>query len=231
MGKNVVECKDLCKTFTVGDSEVHAVEKVSLKISEGEFVSVVGPSGSGKTTLLNLIGTLEKPSSGTVIIDGENTKELEIKELAEIRKEKLGFIFQFFNLVEGLTTFENAELPLIFAKKEKKERKKRVEELIKEMEINHLKDKFPEELSSGERQRVAIIRALANKPKLILADEPTGNLDSNTGKVVIEILKQLNKEKKVTILMVTHDISAAKQAKRMITMKDGKVEKDEKIEE
>ncbi len=223
----VVRCKNVEKYFTVGTNVVKAVNGVDLKLQEGEFVSVVGPSGSGKTTLLNLIGTLERPTNGDVIIDDTNVTTFNSKQLAILRRRKIGFIFQFFNLVDGLTAVENIELPLIFDNVEKEERNLRSALLIKEFNLEYLKDKFPEELSSGERQRVAIMRALISNPSVLLADEPTGNLDTKTGSKVLDLLVKLNREKNLTILMVTHDLMAAKRAEKIIYMKDGRVEKVE----
>jgi len=228
MTEEIVVCENLSKRFIVGDSVVKAVDGVDLTFHRKEFTSVVGPSGSGKTTLLNLIGTLEIPTTGKVIVNGTDLSHFSPADLTEFRRKNLGFVFQFFNLVEGLTGKENVELPLIFDGVPYEVRQRRVIEIFKEFEIEHLHNKFPEELSSGERQRVAIMRALINEPILLLADEPTGNLDTNTGQTVLELFKQLNEERGTSIALVTHDLSAAKRAKRILHMHDGKITFDQK---
>ena len=228
MTEEIVVCENLSKRFIVGDSVVKAVDGVDLTFHRKEFTSVVGPSGSGKTTLLNLIGTLEIPTTGRVIVNGTDLSHFSPADLTEFRRKNLGFVFQFFNLVEGLTGKENVELPLIFDGVPYEERQKRVDDIFKEFEIVPLQNKFPEELSSGERQRVAIMRALINEPILLLADEPTGNLDTNTGQTVLELFKQLNEERGTSIALVTHDLSAAKRAKRILHMHDGKITFDQK---
>ena len=227
MTEEIVVCENLSKRFIVGDSVVKAVDGVDLTFHRKEFTSVVGPSGSGKTTLLNLIGTLEIPTTGKIIVNGTDISHFSPADLTEFRRKNLGFVFQFFNLVEGLTGKENVELPLIFDGVPYEERQKRVDDIFKEFEIVPLQNKFPEELSSGERQRVAIMRALINEPILLLADEPTGNLDTNTGQTVLELFKQLNEERGTSIALVTHDLSAAKRAKRILHMHDGKITFDQ----
>ena len=227
MKEELVRCKGLSKTFTVGNSQVLAVNDVSVSFHKGEFTSVVGPSGSGKTTLLNLIGTLEVPTEGKIIINGTDLSAFSTEELTNFRRKNLGFVFQFFNLVEGLTGFENVELPLIFDSIPYETRQKRVNEIFEEFDIKYLKSKFPEELSSGERQRVSIMRALVNNPILLLADEPTGNLDTKTGQTVLDLFKDLNEEKGTSIILVTHDLSAAKRALRTLHMHDGKITFDQ----
>lgn len=227
MTEEIVVCENLSKRFIVGDSVVKAVNGVDLTFHREEFTSVVGPSGSGKTTLLNLIGTLEIPTTGKIIVNGTDLSHFSPADLTEFRRKNLGFVFQFFNLIEGLTGKENVELPMIFDGVPYEERKRRVDNIFKEFEIVHLQNKFPEELSSGERQRVAIMRALINEPILLLADEPTGNLDTNTGQTVLELFKQLNEERGTSIALVTHDLSAAKRAKRILHMHDGKITFDQ----
>lgn len=227
MTEEIVLCENLSKVFTVGNSKVYAVNGVSFKFNKGEFTSVVGPSGSGKTTLLNLIGTLEIPSTGKIIINGTDLSKFSQTELTNFRRRNLGFVFQFYNLVEGLTSFENIELPLIFDSVPYETRLKKVEGLLKEFKLEYLRDKFPEELSSGERQRVSIMRALVNDPVLLLADEPTGNLDTKTGQTVLDLFKVLNEERGTSIILVTHDLSAAKRAKRTLHMHDGKISFDQ----
>jgi len=223
MKREILSCNKLTKVFILGTNKIYAVNEVSFSVHEGEFVSIVGPSGSGKTTLLNLIGTLERPTRGTYIFDDKDMNALSLSELATFRRKNLGFVFQFFNLIDSLTSFENIELPLVFDGVPYEQRKKKVLSLLKEFDLMYLKDKFPEEISSGERQRVAIMRALVNDPKLLLADEPTGNLDTKTGIAVLSLFEELNKNKGITILMVTHDLSAAKRARRILHMRDGKI--------
>ena len=234
MTEEIVVCKNLKKTFTVGSSEVQAVDGVSITFTQGEFISIVGPSGSGKTTLLNLIGTLEVPTAGKIIINGTDLSNFTALELTNFRRRNLGFVFQFFNLIEGLTGAENVELPLIFDSIPQEIRRKKVDEIFEEFDLSYLKSKFPEELSSGERQRIAIMRALINEPILLLADEPTGNLDTKTGQSVLDLFEEMNAERGTSILLVTHDLSAAKRARRILHMHDGKISFDQtdvKLEE
>ncbi|MHA1345491.1 MAG: ABC transporter ATP-binding protein [Candidatus Heimdallarchaeaceae archaeon] len=231
MKEQIVICENLSKTFTVGSSEVKAVDNLSINFERGEFSSIVGPSGSGKTTLLNLVGTLEVPTEGKIVINGTDLSNFTREELTNFRRKNLGFVFQFFNLIEGLTAYENIELPLIFDSVPYEQRKKAVDSLILDFNLEYLRDKFPEELSSGERQRVSIMRALVNDPIILLADEPTGNLDSKTGRAVLDLFNNLNKERGTSILLVTHDLSAAKRANRTLHMHDGKITFDMKIEE
>ncbi len=228
MKEEIVVCKNLKKTFTVGNSKVHAVDGVSITFTNGEFISIVGPSGSGKTTLLNLIGTLEVPTNGKIIMKGIDLSDFTQIELTNFRRKNLGFVFQFFNLIEGLTGSENVELPLIFDSVPYETRQKRVDEIFKDFNLEYLKNKFPEELSSGERQRISIMRALINEPLLLLADEPTGNLDTKTGQNVLDLFEELNKERGTSILLVTHDLSAAKRARRILHMHDGRISFDQK---
>ncbi len=228
MRKEIVVCEEVSKHFVIGTNVVKAVQGVSVSLGEGEFTSIVGPSGSGKTTLLNLIGTLEVPTRGRVIIRDADLSSLSPLELIHFRRKNLGFVFQFFNLIEGLTDEENIELPLVFDSVPYEQRKTRVNQIIKEFELDHLKGKFPEELSSGERQRTAIMRALINNPVMILADEPTGNLDTKTGQAVLDLFKELNEERGTSITLVTHDLAAAKRASRILHMHDGKVTFDQK---
>ncbi|MCE7742186.1 MAG: ABC transporter ATP-binding protein [Candidatus Heimdallarchaeota archaeon] len=227
MKDEIVVCEEVSKHFIIGTNVVKAVQGVDLILRDGEFTSIVGPSGSGKTTLLNLIGTLEVPTRGRVIINDADLSNLPPLELAHFRRKNLGFVFQFFNLIEGLTTEENIELPLIFDSVPYEERKTRVNQIIKEFELDDLKGKFPEELSSGERQRTAIMRALINNPVMLLADEPTGNLDTKTGQAVLNLFKELNEERGTSITLVTHDLAAAKRARRILHMHDGKITFDQ----
>lgn len=220
----MLKVKNLTKTFHSGDNNVTAVNDISFELVTGSFNTVVGKSGSGKSTLLSLLGALDKPSSGSIDVDGTNIVNIGDHKLIGYRRDKIGFIFQSYNLIPNLSAIENVMLPLEFAGVRVVERKNRAAKLLKQVGITE--DKFnrkPARLSGGEQQRVAIARALTNKPKLILADEPTGNLDSTTGQVVIDLLKKIAKDENTTILAVTHDNGIAKQAERTFTLKDGKL--------
>jgi putative ABC transport system ATP-binding protein len=229
MAAPVLELKDVSKIYKMDEVEVHALRDVNLKINKKEMIVVIGPSGSGKSTLLNMMGCLDRPTSGKVFLDGVDISKLNDFELARIRGMKIGFVFQFFNLYPTLTTLENVELPMRIAEVDKKERRERALELLKLVGIDKRANYLPSQLSGGERQRVAIARALANDPPLILADEPTGNLDSKSGEEILQILKKLRGEKEKTVIIVTHDLYAVKHAERAIYIKDGRIIKDEKI--
>jgi putative ABC transport system ATP-binding protein len=221
----VIEMKDVNKIYKMGNSEYKALSDVNLKIKKGEFVSIVGPSGAGKSTLMNIIGCLDVATSGQYILDGEDT-DCSDNKLSEIRNRKIGFIFQNYNLLPKMNVIENVELPLIYQGLNNKEMKEKALKSLERVGLtSHIKHK-PPELSGGQKQRVAIARALATEPELLLADEPTGALDSKTGKEVIQMLKELNKEGN-TIVLITHDREIAQQAKRIITVKDGYIESDE----
>ncbi|MEM5778484.1 MAG: ABC transporter ATP-binding protein [Candidatus Aenigmatarchaeota archaeon] len=219
--QNIIELRNVSKEYGKGEAKVRAVCDVNLKIRKGENIAIMGPSGSGKSTLLHLIGCLDKPTRGKIFIDGKDISNLNENELARIRREKIGFIFQFFNLIPTFTALGNIELPMIFSKRPN--RKERAKELLRLVGLEHRLYHYPSQLSGGETQRVAIARALANEPQIILADEPTGNLDSKSGKEVMELLVKLNKEKGVTLLVITHDISIAKHAEKIIRIKDGRI--------
>jgi putative ABC transport system ATP-binding protein len=223
---NIIELQKVTKIYKLDEIEVIGVKDINLKIKKGEFVCIMGPSGSGKSTLLHLIGCLDKPTYGKIFIDGIDVSKMSENELAEIRKNKIGFVFQFFNLYPTLTALENIELPMIIAKKDRKYRRKMAMDLLKVVGMEKFKDNFPSELSGGQRQKIAIARALANDPPIILADEPTGNLDSKSGKEVMEIFKKLNEEGK-TIVVVTHNKEVAKYSERIIYLKDGKIINEE----
>jgi len=223
----VIEMKNVTKIYKMDSVSVVGVENINLKIKNSEFICVMGPSGSGKSTMLHLIGCLDKPTSGKIFIDGIDVSKMNDDELANLRKEKIGFVFQFFNLYPTLTALENVELPMIIAEKDKEFRKKRAVELLKMVGMEEFKDHLPSQLSGGQRQKVAIARALANDPPIILADEPTGNLDSKSGEEIIKIFKELNERGK-TIVVVTHNEYLARFAKRIIRLKDGKIIKDER---
>jgi len=219
---NIIELQKVTKIYKLDEVEVVGVKDVDLKIKKGEFVCIMGPSGSGKSTLLHLIGCLDKPTYGKIFIDGIDISKMSEDELAEIRKNKIGFVFQFFNLYPTLNALENVELPMIIAEKDKEYRRKRAMELLKIVGMEKFKDHFPSELSGGQRQKIAIARALANDPPIILADEPTGNLDSKSGKEVMEIFKKLHEEGR-TIVVVTHNKEVAEYSERIIYLKDGKI--------
>ncbi len=220
--KKVVELIDVKKVYRIGNEEVYAVNGITMSVEKGEFLCIMGASGSGKTTLLSLIGCLDKPTSGKVIIDGVDTSELSDKELTDIRKDKLGFVFQQYHLIPTLTAFENVELAMLIKGVPKKERERKVMELLEIMGIAHAADRKPSELSGGMQQRVAIARALANDPEILLCDEPTGNLDTKSGEIVMNLIKEQN-EKGVTVVLVTHDPDVAKYAERVVRIRDGKI--------
>jgi len=216
----IIEIHDVSKVYTIGGEEVKALDHVNLTIDKGEFVSIVGPSGSGKTTLMNIIGCLDVADEGEYLLDGQPIGKYSEKELARIRNKKLGFIFQSFNLISKMTAEENVELPLIYQRVPMSERKKRVKEALKRVELDNRSKHKPNELSGGQQQRVAIARALATDPTLILADEPTGNLDSKTGIEIMNLFNELHKSGN-TIVLITHNIDIATQAKRRVHIKDG----------
>jgi len=224
----IINLKDVCKNYEMGDSIVKAVCDVDLEIKKGDFVSIVGPSGSGKSTMMNLVGALDLASKGDIFLDKLNIEHLEESDLAQIRGKKIGFIFQTFNLIPTLNATENVALPMLFQGKEKGDREERATNLLKELGLGHRLEHLPNELSGGERQRVAIARALANNPDVILADEPTGNLDSKKGEEVAKLFLKLNKEQGKTIIMVTHDLDLAKHSHKIYHLKDGKIVKVEK---
>lgn len=221
--KPIIELKDVWKTYTMGDNQVHALKGINLKVHKGEFLAIMGTSGSGKSTAMNLIGALDVPTQGHVLLDGVDISTLSEAELARIRAKKIGFIFQKFNLISTLTAKENIMLPLTFQGIDKDKREKKAEELLKMVELGERMDHRPGELSGGQQQRVAIARALATDPEVILADEPTGNLDTNTGEIVMEFLEKLHTEQGVTIVMVTHDEETAEHAERVEILRDGEI--------
>ena len=223
--KTVIELDDVSKVYDMDSVKVEALRGVNLKIAEKEFVSIMGASGSGKSTLLNLIGALDKPTKGNVYLGGEDVSKLSGNRLARLRGETIGFIFQFFNLYPTLTARENVELPMIIHEVAKEAREKKAAKLLDKVGIGGRAEHYPSQLSGGERQRVAIARALANDPSMILADEPTGNLDSKTGMEIMHLFTQMNKEGK-TIVMVTHEKHVAVHADRLVQVKDGTVLSD-----
>jgi putative ABC transport system ATP-binding protein len=221
----VVEAINVTKTYMLGKIPVEALRGVNLKVESGDFVSILGPSGSGKSTMLNLIGALDKPTSGTLLIDGVDIGKLNDNQLAELRL-KIGFVFQFFNLIPRLTAKDNVELSMSIANMSKADRKKRALDLLETVGLKDRVNHKPAELSGGQQQRVAIARALGNNPKFLLLDEPTGNVDSKTANEVLTLIKKLNVENKVSIIMVTHDQHLAREARRTVQMFDGEITSD-----
>ena len=219
----LVEIKDVCKIYNPGENEVRALDHVSLTIDEQEFVAIIGHSGSGKSTLMNMLGCLDVPTSGEYWLHGQDVSALSDDELSDIRNREIGFIFQGFNLIPNLTALENVELPLIYRGVSKSVREELSVEALKKVGLEHRMDHKPSEMSGGQQQRVAIARAIAQAPPVILADEPTGNLDSNSTKEIMDILKGLHKEGR-TVILITHDNEIAAQAKRVIKIRDGKIE-------
>jgi len=218
----VLETKNLCKSYLIGDAVIKAVCNVNLVINRGDFMSITGKSGSGKSTLMHMLGLLDTLTSGELILNGKNIKGMNEKELAQIRNSEIGFVFQTFNLLQRTTVLENVMLPLVYSKVPKEKHEEMALEVIKQVNLEHRLNNRSNELSGGERQRVAIARALINNPSLILADEPTGNLDSKTGDEIEKIFLDLNK-KGITIVLVTHDQDLAKIAKREIVLRDGEI--------
>jgi putative ABC transport system ATP-binding protein len=219
---SMISMKKIAKTYEMGEAMVHALKEINLEVEAGEFISIVGPSGSGKSTLMNLIGCLDRPSEGEYHLDGEKVSELNDDELAHIRNKKIGFVFQTFNLLPRTNCLHNVELPLLYSNVARKEREKKALDLLRRVGLGERVYHNPNELSGGERQRVTIARALVNDPAIVLADEPTGNLDSKTGSEIMAIFTELNKEGK-TIVLVTHERYIADYSHRIITLRDGEV--------
>lgn len=227
---HLIELQDIYKIYRAGDSEVRALDGVSLQIDSGEFVSIVGQSGSGKSTLMNLLGCLDTPTRGTYLLDGSDVSSMSDNKLSDIRNRRIGFIFQGFNLVSSLSAMENVELPLIYRKMDRGQRKKLVYQSLVRVGLKKRLNHRPSEMSGGQQQRVAIARAIAAKPPVILADEPTGNLDSASSREILQILKELYMGGR-TVILITHDDGIAAQAKRVIRIMDGKIESDKENEE
>lgn len=223
MAQNIIYMKQLRKTYQTGAVSFDALKGIDLRVDRGEFIAVVGPSGSGKSTLMNVIGCLDVPSSGVYKLEGRVVNSLSSNELADIRNQKVGFVFQAFNLLPYATAAENIEVPLLFAKARGKQRRARVTELLARVGLTDKANNKPTEMSGGEMQRTAIARALANDPDIILADEPTGNLDSKSGMAIVDMFKELWQSGK-TIIIITHDVSIANQAQRIIRLKDGLID-------
>lgn len=220
----MIELKDLCKNYLVGKVEIQALHDVNLVVEDGEFVTIAGSSGSGKSTLLNMVGCLDRPSSGSVIIDGKPVEYIKDKELNILRLHTIGFIFQSFNLIPVLNVYENIELPLQLMRNiSKEEKKRRIESLIDAVGLSKRVKNLPSELSGGQRQRVAIARALVTQPRIVLADEPTANLDSKTGIEIIELMKDISKTQKTTFIFSTHDPKVMKYSERIIHLEDGRI--------
>ena len=221
----LIETRDLWKTYVMGDEEIHALKGVSISIERGEYVAIMGPSGSGKSTLMNLIGCLDTPSKGTYLLNEKEVSLMNDNELARIRNEEIGFVFQTFNLLPRATALHNVELPLVYAGMSKKDRLEQAKAAIEKVELTHRMTHKPNELSGGQRQRVAIARALVNNPSILLADEPTGNLDSKTGVEIMGLFARLHQGGN-TIIVVTHEAEIAAYAHRVIAIRDGEVERD-----
>jgi len=224
----IIQMEELAREYEMGGSKINALDGVNLEIKRGEYVSIVGPSGSGKTTLFNLIGGLDRPTLGVVYIDGVDISKLDAYELAWLRCRKIGYIFQTFNLIPVLTATENVALPTVFAGVPRDEGLKRAEKILASVGLGERLHHKPSELSAGQQQRVAISRAMANDPAIILADEPTGNLDLNTGMEIIDLLHGLNKSRGMTLIAATHDLKMIKASDRIVWMRDGKIEKIER---
>ncbi len=219
---SIIETKNLSREFKMGADTVRALDGVSFSVEEGEFLAIVGPSGSGKSTLLHIIGALDESTGGEIVVDGRPVSSMTEEEKARYRNEKVGFVFQDFNLIGHMTALENVRLPLMFSGAHPPEREDRARESLEAVGLSHRARHLPGELSGGERQRVAIARALATRPRILLADEPTGNLDSKTGGEVVKILKDLNKKRNLTVIVVTHNDSVSRAATRILNMFDGR---------
>ncbi len=225
---NLLQLKGITKTYITGETKFDALKDVNLIINEGEFVSITGPSGTGKSTLMHIIGLLDNPTSGEILLEGKDVAKLKESQLATIRNVTLGFVFQQFNLLAKTSSLENVILPLLYSDVPLGKRQGMGMEMLGKVGLLDKVKNFPSQLSGGQQQRVAIARALVNNPKIILADEPTGNLDTKSGHEVMEILHKLNEEDKRTVILVTHDLEMAKTAKRMVVIRDGTIEKDSK---
>ena len=225
---NVIETRDLCRTFGSEEIEIIALDHVSIDIEEGEFTAIIGPSGSGKTTLLHLIGGLDEPNSGSVMLSGNNIANMSGNELSDFRRDHIGFVFQAYNLIPVLSAEENIEYIMLLQGVGAVERKKRVKEMLAMVELDGLGDRRPAQLSGGQQQRVAVARAMASNPDIILADEPTANLDSKTGISLLDVMRDLNQQRNMTFVFSTHDEKIMERATRLIHLRDGKVERDER---
>jgi putative ABC transport system ATP-binding protein len=220
----IVQVKNINKIYGENKISITALKNINLKIEKGEFTALVGPSGSGKTTLLNLIGGLDKPTSGEIIIDEKNISNLNKNELTELRLRNIGFVFQFYNLILVLTAFDNVEYVMLLQGISREERKEKAFQILKEVGLSGFENRRPNEMSGGQQQRVAVARAIVSEPKIILADEPTANLDSKTGASLLDLMKELNEKKKATFIFSTHDKMVMQRAKRLIHLKDGEID-------
>jgi putative ABC transport system ATP-binding protein len=227
-GEPIIQARDIHKVYQLGETQVHALRGVSLDVRRGEFVAIMGASGSGKSTFMNILGCLDKPTSGQYLLEGIDVSQMDKKALAGIRNRKIGFVFQGFNLLARTTALENTELPTLYARIDKAERHRRAVEALNLVGLGDRIDHFPSQLSGGQQQRVAIARALVNRPSILLADEPTGNLDSRTSVEVMEVLQALNRQG-LTIILVTHEHDIAQFTKRSIVFRDGKIKRDEPV--
>lgn len=227
--KEILNMQDIVKCYYLGGEEQKVLNNVNLKMNEGEFISILGPSGSGKSTLINIIGCLDVPTKGTYVLDGKNVEDLDEKELARIRNHEIGFIFQSFQLLPRLNALENVELPLIYAGVPAQERRQRAMTMLERVGLNNKMRNYPNQLSGGQMQRVAIARSVVTEPTILLADEPTGALDQKTGQQIMELFKELNQEGR-SIVMITHDINIAKYAKRIVSILDGELTEMEMIQ-
>jgi putative ABC transport system ATP-binding protein len=227
MAKKIIELQNLTKTYKVGDTEVQALRGVSYSVEEGDFMAIMGPSGSGKSTLMNIIGCLDKPTSGNYILEGEDVSTFDKNKLARIRNQKIGFVFQTFNLLSRTSALENVELPLLYSNVHTKQMHEMALKALESVGLKNRADHKTNQLSGGEQQRIAIARALLNNPALILADEPTGNLDSKTSSEIMDIFTKLNVEKGITMVMVTHESDIAAYARKRIHVRDGRIIREE----
>jgi len=223
--EKLVDVIDVCKIYNPGENEVRALDHVSLSINAGEFVAIIGQSGSGKSTLMNMLGCLDTPTSGTYMLHGMDVSHMTDNEQSDVRNREIGFIFQGFNLIQSLTALENVELPLVYRGVPRKERTQLAQKALQVVGLGNRMDHRPQEMSGGQQQRVAIARAIAQAPPILLADEPTGNLDSGSSREIIEIIKKLYREGR-TVILITHDPGIAKQAKRIVTISDGRIKSD-----
>lgn len=221
--ETIIRLNEVKKHYLMGNSTVKALDGINVEVKKGDFIVIVGPSGSGKSTMMHMVGALDLPTFGEIYLDNQNIAQMDESHLAQIRGSKIGFVFQTFNLIPTLTSLENISLPMIFHGVSKEERIERAEKILEQVKLIHRRNHFPNELSGGERQRVAVGRALANNPEVILADEPTGNLDSKTGEEIMNLFKNLNENGR-TIILVTHDLSLTRYANKIVRLRDGKVE-------
>ena len=227
---SIIEAKDIVKTFRMGETEITALKGVSLSVEKGEFVAITGFSGSGKSTLMHVLGCLDIPTSGSYIIDGVDASKATRDELAKIRNQKIGFVFQKFFLLPDLTALDNVALPCLYAGENEASAREKAKKLLKLVELEHRMNHFPYQLSGGQQQRVAIARALVNEPAMIMADEPTGNLDRATGENILQVFKDFNEKHNVTIVIVTHEQSIAARTKRIVELVDGKIVSDKRTQ-